>query len=63
MQVKDILALEIAKRGSIILLKEGLFWRAYNTSAFLFVHHFRPIKLIKKYVKTVGQEKTFRSGI
>ena len=56
MQVKDILALEIAKRRSIVLLKEGLFWRAYNRSAFLFVHHFRPIKLIKKYVKTVQQE-------
>jgi hypothetical protein len=43
MQTKDILALESVSEGCIVLHKEGIFWRAYQNSAFLFYTHIRAL--------------------
>jgi len=51
MRTKEILLLEKENTNKIHLLKEGLFWRAYNVSAFLFIQHIQTFKLTKKYVK------------
>ncbi len=56
MTVKEILALEDAGGEILILHKEGLFWRAYQYSAYLFCTHFRPLKVTAKFVKTVQKE-------
>ena len=56
MQTKDILALEKAGEGRIVLHKGGIFWRAHQYSAFLFSKHIRPPKVNTRFVKVVGRE-------
>lgn len=36
MKIKDILQIEQENTDNISLLKEGIFWRAYEKSAYLF---------------------------
>ena len=36
MTVKEIIAIESANTSSIILFKEGIFWRIYEKSAYFF---------------------------
>ncbi len=56
MQTKDIIGVERQNGEGIFLYKEGIFWRAYNQSAFQFSKHFKAFKLTKKFVKRVGEE-------
>jgi len=56
MTVKEIIAIELANTHSIYLLKEGMFYRAYNRSAMRMVSYLKPFKVNHKYVKTVQQE-------
>lgn len=56
MKIKDILQLEIANTDSIILHKEGLFFRAYERSAYLFSENVKHYQLTKKFYKNVKQE-------
>jgi len=53
MKIADILILENKYPNAIILHKEGLFWRAYEKSAFLFTQNIKAFKLTKKYIKNV----------
>lgn len=48
MTVKSILELESANTNSIFLLKEGIFYRAYNRSAMFMVTTIFPYKVHKK---------------
>lgn len=59
MRIKDILVLESTNRDRIVLLKEGVFWRAYQVSAYLFVHYIRELKVTHKYVKTAKADAFF----
>lgn len=54
--VSDILQLESLNRTLIYLHKEGVFWKAYQRSAYLFLQHYGAYKTSKKYVKVVKQE-------
>lgn len=36
MTVKEIIQIENGNRNTIILLREGIFWRAYEKSAYAF---------------------------
>ena len=56
MQTKEILAQESANRGRIVLIKEGIFWRAYQRSAYLFWHNIRELKVTHKYIKAVKSD-------
>ncbi|MDO9152805.1 MAG: hypothetical protein Q7U47_03700 [Paludibacter sp.] len=56
MTVKEIIAIELANVNSIYLLKEGMFYRAYNRSAMRVVIYLKPFKVNHKFVKTVQQE-------
>jgi len=56
MQVAKIIGLEKANTNCVYLLKEGLFYRAYNRSAMRVVRHLKPYKINRKYVKKVQQE-------
>lgn len=59
MKVKEILALEKGNRNQITLLKEGMFWRAYNLSAYLFSKHIQAFKITKRYFKVVDTELVY----
>jgi hypothetical protein len=59
MRISDILIKENNNSGQIILYKEGLFWRAYEQSAYLFSKHVRKYQLIRKHFKNVGKEIVF----
>ncbi|MDI9604879.1 MAG: hypothetical protein QM305_06075 [Bacteroidota bacterium] len=54
--ITDILAMEKAQVARIILHREGIFYKAYEYSAYLFVHYVRDYKPKRKYVKVAGQE-------
>ena len=56
MKVSDILHLEQANTSDIILHKEGLFWKSYEVSAFLFVTNIKQYSVKKKYYKNVNKE-------
>lgn len=56
MQIAKIIGLEEANTACVYLLKEGLFYRAYNRSAMRVVRYLKPYKINRKYVKKVQQE-------
>ncbi len=53
MTVKEIIHLESGNQATIILLREGIFWKAYEKSAYAFFHQVHPYKPIRKWVQTV----------
>jgi hypothetical protein len=55
MTVKEILDIEKINRFGIILLKEGMFYRAYNVSAMRISTKIKTLKVNTKFVKAVGQ--------
>ena len=55
MTVQEILDLEKKNSSDIILLKEGIFYRAYNASAMRMTTNVKTLKVNTKFVKTVGQ--------
>ena len=59
MKIQDILQLEQNNKGNIILHKEGIFWRAYEQSAYLFTHHIKEYQIIKKYYKNAKQDVVY----
>lgn len=56
MTAKGIMELERENLNSIILLREGIFWKAYEKSAYAFHHQIQPYKLSKKHVPYVNGE-------
>ncbi|MDR1756205.1 MAG: hypothetical protein LBR65_04495 [Culturomica sp.] len=56
MTKKEILSLEQENVACIRLFLEGMFWIAYEQSAFRFFHSVRPHRVKKKFVKSVGCE-------
>lgn len=59
MEMKEIVAIEAKNKSDIHLHKDGLFWRAYNVSAYQFAKYFRPFKVNKKMVKHLKEEIAF----
>ena len=53
MKIAEIVELEKTNTESIILLNEGLFWRAYERSAHRFIKHIKQYQITKKYIKCV----------
>lgn len=56
MTAKGIMELERENLHTIILLREGIFWKAYEKSAYAFHHQIQPYKLSKKHVPSVNGE-------
>ena len=62
MSIQEITDIEEKNEDCIFLYKEGIFWKAYQRSAFLTVTRFRPDFMVKvKYMKCVGM-KVFSVG-
>ncbi len=56
MSIAEIYKQEHNNRSSIVLRKEGIFWHAYETSAFLFVRMIKGYQPGKKHYKIIDQE-------
>lgn len=55
MNLKDLIAIENKNDRSILLWKEGCFFRAYNRSLMRFVTHIKTLKTIFRYVKYLDE--------
>jgi hypothetical protein len=55
MTIKEILDSEDKNKGYIYLRLEGIFWKAYEQSAYLFIREMKPFKVVKHFVKAVEQ--------
>jgi len=53
MTSKDFIRAEADNTDRIILYKEGLFWKAYERSAYILCHQVRPFKPTKKSLKSL----------
>lgn len=53
MTIQYICNTEKENKDSIGLVKEGIFWKAYEMSAYLFHTYIKPFKLLRKYVETI----------
>lgn len=56
MTLSEKIAKEQVQNTSVFLYREGLFWKAYEYSAFLFVQHIRAYRAQKKHVKILKQD-------
>ena len=54
MTSQDFIRTEAANTDRIILYREGLFWKAYERSAFAVCTQIRPFKPTKRSLKTLG---------
>jgi len=54
MTSRDFLSAESANTDRIVLYREGLFWKAYERSAFALCSQVRPLKPTHKTLKTLG---------
>ena len=54
MTSKDFIRAEAENTDRIILYREGLFWKAYERSAFAVCTQIRPFKPTKRSLKTLG---------
>ena len=57
MKIEDIIKTE--DNTSIYLHNEGLFWRAYDYSAYAFVNSIKQYNAKKKFIKKVNNEIVF----
>lgn len=56
MTIKEIIQIENGNHNTIILWREGIFWRAYEKSAYAFSMQIRPYKPTRKWVVAVKQD-------
>ncbi len=56
MTKKEILDIEKTNDDKIHLYKEGMFWIAYEKSAYRFITSVRPYRATRKFVQQVGEE-------
>lgn len=54
--LQEILSTESVNTDTIYFYREGVFFKAYEHSAYLFVKHVKPFMLKKRIVKSVNQE-------
>nr|WP_294483310.1 hypothetical protein [uncultured Bacteroides sp.] len=54
--LQEILHKESENTHSIYLYREGVFYKAYEHSAYLFVKYVKPFMVKKRFVKSVNQE-------
>lgn len=54
--LSEILQNESTNTGAIFFYREGVFYKAYERSAYLFVKYVKPFQVKKRMVKSVKQE-------
>jgi hypothetical protein len=58
MKIAEIISLEHANEG-IVLYKEGIFWRAYELSAYRFVTSIKKYNVLCKFYKNIKQDVVY----
>jgi len=56
MKTENILTIEESGENRINLVRDRLFWQAWNKSAFLFSVHIKSYQVHKRFVQKVSQE-------
>jgi hypothetical protein len=56
MKTEDILSIEESGENRINLVRDRLFWQAWNRSAFLFVTHIKKYQVHKRFIRKVAQD-------
>jgi len=56
MKTENILSIEESSENRINLVRDRLFWQAWNRSAFLFAVHIKNYQVHKRFVQKVSQE-------
>jgi hypothetical protein len=56
MGISGVILIEDGNTNNIHLYKEGSFWKAYERSAYLFVHHIKPYRTKLRYYKNIERE-------
>ena len=56
MTLLEVFNLEKENFNAIILYKEGMFWKAYEKSAYAFIQQVKSYQPTKKFVKTIGDD-------
>jgi len=56
MKTEDILSIEESGENRINLVRDRLFWQAWNRSAFLFVSHIKKYQVHKRFIQKVAQD-------
>jgi hypothetical protein len=59
MKIGEIQQLELGNDKSCFLIKDGIFWRAYEKSAMFFVQQIKNYQLTRKYFKNIGTEMVY----
>lgn len=54
MKIQDVLILERENTNKCYLIKDGIFWRAFEKSAFWFVNNLKPYTITKKHFKVIN---------
>ena len=50
--IQEILILVSSNAHHIHFYREGVFYKAYDRSAYLFVHHIKPFQVKKKFISS-----------
>jgi hypothetical protein len=56
MDISGIVFIEEGNRQDIHLYQEGVFWKAYERSAYLFVRYIKAYRTKKRYYKSIAQD-------
>lgn len=62
MTSRELIAAEADNTDRIVLYREGIFWKAYERSAFAVCTQIRPFKPTKRSLKTLGGEELISVG-
>jgi len=59
MKIKEVIQLENGNTRCCYLIPDGIFWRAYEKSAFWFVKNLKPYLITKKHFKGINADVAF----
>jgi hypothetical protein len=59
MKMQEVVTIEKDNTNNCYLIKEGLFWRAYEKSAFWFTNNLKPYTITKKHFKGLNSDVVY----
>ena len=59
MKILEIIQKEKTNVNKVFLIKEIIFWRAYEVSAMLFINNIKKFSLLKRYIKKIANNIVF----
>ena len=56
MTIEDIIKAETGNNNTVILFREGIFWKAYEKSAYAFCKYIKSFMVKKRYIRSINDE-------